>query len=312
MLAHLDLFSGIGACSFASHWAGFETVQYVELDPFCQRVLRKNFGQDIELHGDITTFDALRWRGRLDLVTGGFPCQDISAAGQGAGLDGVRSSLWFEMLRVVRESRPLFLLVENSPFLRTRGIDRMLSGLAEIGYTGEPLVVGAGNAGFPHRRARCFVVAYSDSLRELQPGGIVSELGRRGYNSAADGLDPNTDMQRRKERSVLPISDGKEFTADCRVLHQRLDTNSEGIGRDDEPISDSTVWGAGTTGAIPREALPWGIYQSGVLGINAGTTARMDGHRQRIKALGNTNPPSVYSLFLEPISEALNQLKRTA
>lgn len=108
----LDLFAGIGGFSLAAHWMGWETVAFVECDKFCQKVLRKNFGQDIEIHDDITTFSGKPFRGRVDIVTGGFPCQPYSSAGARKGTEDERH-LWPEMLRVIIEVQPRFIVGEN-------------------------------------------------------------------------------------------------------------------------------------------------------------------------------------------------------
>lgn len=158
----IDLFSGIGGFALGLHRAGFQTVQFCEVNPFCQKVLQKNF-PGIPIHDDIRT---LRWSGpRPFLVCGGFPCQDISVAGTGSGLAGKRSGLWSEMLRVVREAKPSWVITENVPALRTRGADQVLSDLEEADYTAEPLVVGAWAVGAIHKRQRVWVVAHANGIR---------------------------------------------------------------------------------------------------------------------------------------------------
>lgn len=162
----LDLFSGIGGFSLAAHWMGWETVAFVEKDAFCQKVLRKNFGQDIEIYDDITTCSGKPFRGRIDIVTGGFPCQDISGAGKRGGISGKRSGLWSEFYRVIGEVRPRYAVVENVSALLGRGMDVVLRDLSEIGYDTEWRTFSACEMGFPHTRERVFIVAYP----ERQPG----------------------------------------------------------------------------------------------------------------------------------------------
>lgn len=108
---------------------------------------------------DICTFDGRPWRGLIDVVSGGFPCQDISAAGKGAGIEGARSGLWTEMHRIVCEVRPRYVFVENSPMLTRRGLGRVLRDLAEIGYNACWCVLGAADCGAPHRRDRMWILA---------------------------------------------------------------------------------------------------------------------------------------------------------
>jgi DNA (cytosine-5)-methyltransferase 1 len=175
----LDLFSGIGGISLGPEsTGGFEAAAFCEVDPFCRQVLRKNW-LEVEIYEDVRTLSGTAFRGRIDMVAGGFPCQDISCAGKGAGLEGERSGLWNEMLRIIRECRPRWVLAENVPALRTRGADRVLSDLEEAGYTCWPLVVGAWAVGASHKRDRVWIVAHADCKRELQPQG--SQCSQRGW-----------------------------------------------------------------------------------------------------------------------------------
>jgi len=129
------------------------------------------------------TDDDVRRLGRIDLISGGFPCQDISSAGKGAGLDGDRSSLWFEMLRIINAARPAWLLIENVPALRVRGADRVLAGLEESGYTCWPRVVGARFAGQGHLRKRVWIIC-ADSNRYVQSRLQISRMLQRAYSEA--------------------------------------------------------------------------------------------------------------------------------
>ena len=136
-MRHLDLFSGIGGFALAAKWIGITTTQFVEVDPFCQKVLQKNF-PGVPIHDDVTTFTAPR--GVFDIATGGYPCQDNSLANpRGKGLDGDRSGLWFEMLRVIDECRPKMVVVENVPPSRNRRWDETVRrGLEELDYKTKP------------------------------------------------------------------------------------------------------------------------------------------------------------------------------
>lgn len=174
MLRVLDLFSGIGGMSLGLERAGgFETVGFCEIDPFCRRVLAKHW-PNVWCHDDIRTLtaDIVRERcGRVDLVCGGFPCQDISIAGFGVGIDGDRSGLWAEMCRLVRDLRPHFAIVENVAALLGRGMGRVLGDLAEIGFDAEWSMLSACAMGAPHTRERVFIVAHT--LRERPVQGAI-------------------------------------------------------------------------------------------------------------------------------------------
>lgn len=162
----LSLFSGIGLHDLGLCRAGWEIAAQVEIESYSRAVLTKHW-PEVPKFADVRAVGAteLAGIGPVDLVTGGFPCQDISAAGRGAGLEGAKSGLWFEMRRIIELARPAWVLIENVPALKTRGADVVLSGLEALGYAVRPLVVGAWAAGAPHRRNRVWIVANAASGR---------------------------------------------------------------------------------------------------------------------------------------------------
>ena len=133
---------------------------------------------------DVTTFDGTPWKGKVDVVCGGFPCQDISVAGKGAGIEGERSSLWGEMARVVDEVRPRFVFVENSPMLTSRGLGRVLGDLAEMGYDARWGVLGAHHAGAPHKRDRIWILAFPRHGSGRYFGSVEAGEGFPGERAA--------------------------------------------------------------------------------------------------------------------------------
>ncbi len=216
----LDLFSGIGGFAAGFHRIGFKTVAFCESSPFARAVLAKTW-PEIPCYHDVRNLTARQMRSDgvagIDVVCGGFPCQDISAAGQGAGLDGVRSGLWREMLRLVTECRPGWVVVENVPALRIRGADRVLDGLEAAGYACWPLVVGAAHAGAPHRRQRVFVLAHADGTgleerlrRTTRPAPVMPAQRCRGWpvepgvGRMADGVPARVDRLRALGNAVMP------------------------------------------------------------------------------------------------------------
>jgi DNA (cytosine-5)-methyltransferase 1 len=158
----LALFAGAGGGILGGQLLGWRTVCAVEYDPYAAGVLlaRQNDGllPPFPIWDDVRTFDGRPWRGRVDVVSGGFPCQDISAAGKGAGIDGERSGLLVQMARIIGEVRPRFAFVENSPMLTSRGLGVVLGDLAALGFRCSWGVLGAADVGAPHLRERIWIV----------------------------------------------------------------------------------------------------------------------------------------------------------
>ena len=162
MLKVLDLFSGIGGFSLGLEQAGMETVAFCEIDKKAKLVLNKHW-PDVPVFDDVSTLtrETLDARGiSVDVICGGFPCQDISLAGKGAGLEGDRSGLWFQFHRLIKEIQPHYAIIENVSALRNRGLDQVLRSLDEIGYDAEWHCIPASAVGAPHRRDRIWIVAY--------------------------------------------------------------------------------------------------------------------------------------------------------
>jgi DNA (cytosine-5)-methyltransferase 1 len=182
-LRELALFAGAGGGILGGHLLGWRTVCAVEWEPYAASVLaqRQNDGllPPFPIWDDVQTFDGKPWRGVVDVVSGGFPCQDISVAGKGAGISGKRSGMWSHMARIIGEVRPRFAFVENSPALLTRGLGAVLSDLASLGYDCKWTVLGAADVGAPHQRDRFWLAAHANSMREPQPQGGISDIGRR-------------------------------------------------------------------------------------------------------------------------------------
>jgi DNA (cytosine-5)-methyltransferase 1 len=206
-LRELALFAGAGGGILGGKLLGWKTVCAVETDPYCASVLvaRQNDGflPAFPIWDDVRTFDGKPWRGIVDVVSGGFPCQDISIAGNGAGLAGEKSRLWFEFQRIIGEVRPVYVFVENSPMLTLRGLDRVLGGLASLGYNAEWGTLGACDVGAPHIRKRIWLLCWdANSIDVVQVGEVC-----RGENTAACGVCADvadTDCQRfKKQRGAV-------------------------------------------------------------------------------------------------------------
>lgn len=254
----LALFAGAGGGILGGHLLGWRTVCAVEWEPYPASVLaqRQNDGllPPFPIWDDVRTFDGLPWRGVVDVVSGGFPCQDISVAGKGAGIDGERSGMWSHMARIVGEVRPRFVFVENSPALVTRGLGRVLGDLAALGYDTEWTVLGASDVGAPHQRDRFWLVAHADSLRELQPERCEQHERGRAGNSGSEVC--YTNIKRLEKRKSQSSHDGAQLAAieradwwksepDVgRVAHgvaARVD-RLKAIGNGQVPLCAATAW----------------------------------------------------------------------
>ena len=171
-MRELHLFAGAGGGILGGQLLGHRCVCAVEWEPYAQAVLvaRQNDGTfpPFPIWSDAQNFDGRPWRGRVDVVAGGFPCQDISVAGKGAGLDGERSGMWHHMARIIGEVRPRFAFIENSPALVNRGLDRVLCDLAALGMSARWGVISAADCGAPHLRERIWIVAHAESIRHGQ------------------------------------------------------------------------------------------------------------------------------------------------
>ena len=267
----LALFAGAGGGILGGHLLGWRTICAVEWEPYPASVLcaRQNDGllPPFPIWDDVQTFDGHPWRGIVDVVSGGFPCQDISAAGKGAGIDGERSGMWGEMARIIREVRPRFVFVENSPMLTSRGLGRVLADLAAMGFDARWGVLGAADVGANHQRDRIWIVArqrerisYPEHhgagrgeqqqksptredgelayTREVRPCGEEAQRGVGGdrppiYGVAKDWWDREpANVPRTIKRDVGRVADGVASRVD------RL----KAIGNGQVPLCAATAW----------------------------------------------------------------------
>jgi DNA (cytosine-5)-methyltransferase 1 len=178
-----SLFSGIGGFDLGLERAGFTVAWQCEADEFCRRVLAKHW-PGVPCHPDVRTIGAVNVE-PVDVLCGGFPCQDISTAGRGAGIDGARSGLWAEYARLIRELRPRYVVVENVAALLARGLGRVVGDLAACGYDAEWDCVPASAFGAPHRRDRLWLIAYPDAHGGRLKTG--AQLNCESEQAAADG-----------------------------------------------------------------------------------------------------------------------------
>jgi DNA (cytosine-5)-methyltransferase 1 len=216
---HVDLFSGIGGFALAAKWAGFRTVAFCEIDKYCRKVLAKNFNCHThgkseptlavnaalaELCGNIFEFDGTQYRG-VDLITGGFPCQPFSVAGKRRGAADDRA-LWPEMLRVISEARPAWILGENVTGIIPMELDNVLSDLESIGYATRSFVIPACAVDARHRRDRVWILAYRASERREQYAQLNGESKGRIESSQRNNVSGRCEWL--PEPAILRVAHG--------------------------------------------------------------------------------------------------------
>jgi len=184
----LALFAGAGGGILGGHLLGWRTVCAVEWEAYPASVLcaRQNDGllPPFPIWDDVQTFDGNPWRGIVDVVSGGFPCQDISAAGKGVGIDGEKSGMWKHMARIIGEVQPRYCFVENSPMLTTRGLGTVLGDLASLGFDAEWGVLSAADVGANHERERIWIVA--KNVADSGSKGLQRHRKQRSINSTKE------------------------------------------------------------------------------------------------------------------------------
>ncbi|AWV87782.1 DNA cytosine methyltransferase [Acinetobacter radioresistens] len=289
----MALFAGAGGGILGSHLLGWNTVCAVERDAYAAQVLaqRQNDGilAPFPIWSDITTFDGKPWRGIIDVISGGFPCQDISSAGKGAGINGERSGLWTEMARIIGEVRPRYVFVENSPMLVSRGLTRVISDLAEMGYDAQWARFSASNFGAPHQRDRIWIVAHTQSYGlpiEDFTKRFSTQITRTGNGSQ---YVANTESIRLEQAGESQCSSTKRFTGSCDEF-----PNSNRLGR--KQVEQRITGGApnqGQAGEVEYGCSPrgreWWSVEPRLGRVADGVAHRVD----RLKAIGNGQVPVV-------------------
>ncbi len=230
-LRELALFAGAGGGVLGGKLLGWQTVCAVEREAYPAQVLaqRQNDGifEPFPIWSDVSSFDGRPWRKRVDVVSGGFPCQDISSAGNGAGIEGPRSGLWSEMLRIIGEVRPKYAFMENSPLLVGRGLAVVISDLAKIGYSCVWGIMGAADVGANHKRERCWILAYPKSVHvqglnneqgEVKLGGGSWWQVEPRLDRVADGVADSVDRLKAIGNGQVPRVAAEAFIE----LHKRI------------------------------------------------------------------------------------------
>ena len=329
----LDLFAGIGGFTYAGHLlGGFTTTQFVENNAYCQKVLRKNFPL-VPIHDDITTFDTSFKFGEYDLITAGFPCQDLSSAGKQAGLrEGTRSSLFYRVIEIARRVRPKFILFENVANTISHGngetFQKILYEIAKIGYNAEWGIVSAKDVGACHLRKRIWIIAYANDPRyyrtsKRQIDSERTETVIKWYDSFAEPTGQadsvtNTDSIRRggrdcqgrtvREQPLLQTEQAGDSLGGQATGCSSTPTNTQSIGVEGDRSSGEqiqlTLGGTGLLNWSPQRNMlspNWTSYTSQPV-LRRGDDGLSD-RVDRLKALGNTICPQTAAIPLGRIKQ---------
>jgi DNA (cytosine-5)-methyltransferase 1 len=231
----LALFAGAGGGILGGHLLGWRTVCAVEWEPYPASVLcaqqNDGFLPPFPVWDDVQTFDGKPWRGIVDVVSGGFPCQDISAAGKGAGIDGERSGMWREMARIIHEVRPKYVFVENSPMLTSRGLGVVLGDLASMGFDAKWGVLGAADVGANHKRDRIWIVGKMGNTNNN--GQIATKVP----TSIAQGSDTSSARPKQASQFTRPSEQYAEL-ADTTELQRNGGNHNARISMERESVSE--------------------------------------------------------------------------
>lgn len=321
MLRILDLFAGIGGFSKALEaTGGFETAAFCEIDPHAQQVLKKHWPR-VPVFEDVRMLNGKLFK-NVDVICGGFPCQDISVAGKQKGIsDGTRSGLWFEYKRLIEEINPRWVVIENVRNLLSNGLATVLKDLSEIGYDASWEIISARDVGAPHLRERIWIVAYPNgrSIRKF------SERNESGWNDLQTSWEAVT---RDYGQTRNPVTTNAESIGiqGLRAIREQVSRShdeetilvrdSEGESNSISNAHDFRFWPAFAT---EEEKLQWWAsataefrrrweVESAVCRVDDGLSKELDkGRAQRIKQLGNSIVPAIVEIIGQRILEIENE-----
>ena len=311
----LDTFAGIGGFSYAADKlvGGFKTTQFIEINPFCQKILNKHW-PNTPIHNDINTFTA--GIGQFDCITGGFPCQDISVAGRQEGItEESRSGLFYSLMRVIRMVRPRFVVLENVAAILNNGLDIVLGELFQAGYDAEWAVISASSLGGCHRRSRWWCVAYTNdygsssySFDEINDEADSSSQERQNEISEFTGSSKSSDSRTFQSFTDASNTDSYECETGSKQLQQQrqaiarssfiTNSNSKRLQRQILRKMERGIWTAEHTRRLNPN---WRQYVSKPILPRGsdGLSFRVD----RTKALGNSVVPQVAAIPLQRVHD---------
>jgi len=327
-LKMLDTFAGIGGFSYAAEKlvGGFQTVQFIEIDPYCQQVLNKNF-PNIPIHDDITTYRAKPHS--ADIITGGFPCQSISQAGNREGItETSRSGLWFQLIRTIRMVRPKYFILENVSAILNNGLDIVLGDIFEAGYDAEWCCIPSSFVGACHQRDRWWLVGFASNSNSMQrfdvlrqqpeqrqetqqgtsnrnnrSGNVADSYNNGSSRSKESRSIKETDGRSEKRKDIIIESEGSGKSTNSRDFQLSLtDSNSNGLQREVGSRVYRPTW---KTQNIRRINPNWRQYISEptIRRGDDGLSTKLDASQriQRLKQLGNTIVPQVAAIPLQRV-----------
>jgi len=330
-MRHGSLFSGIGGFDLAAEWVGWENVFQVENDEWCQKVLIKNF-PNVKKYKDIKDFNGAEWRGRVNVISGGFPCQPFSQAGKRQGKADDRY-LWPEMLRVISEAKPSFVVGENVAGLLSmengRTLERILFDLENEGYQVEVFVIPACAVGAWHRRDRVWIVAWTnrflsdtDSRRGRGKKGIRKNDLQRGKRKKQDNNIKQTDKRFTKD---VPDTESKQSTSENVRKYSKQEQVESGRSCLQNGISEnvSDTEGGGMEGSRPdRKQEPQAPIRQGLLRCNGSRDGRENWESEPdvgrvahgipdrvdcLKGLGNAIVPQIAFEIFQAINKTITK-----
>ena len=329
-LTSFHLFAGAGGGILADILLGHNPIGAAEIEPYPRSVLveRQRDGSlpQFPIWDDVCTFDGRPWRGSVDILAGGFPCQDISAAGKGAGITGARSGLWKEYARIIGEMRPRFVFAENSPLLRTRGLGVILEDLAALGYHARWCVLGAGHVGAPHKRDRMWVLAYAKREQDNRERGF-SECGRdtvgresqtafsENRETSANRFDGQSEAPAmayataqgleghdKREETAEHREDAGVFTGAESLNVSDTDEQRAQVPPDRRHTAEQVPWGDGSPGGAFWHTDPAENATEPFVGrVAHGVANRVD----RLKSIGNGQVPTCAAVAWNILSKGL-------
>jgi DNA (cytosine-5)-methyltransferase 1 len=296
------LFAGAGGGILADLLLGHNPIGACEIEPYPRDVLlarqRDGILPAFPIWDDVCTLDGTPWRGTVDVLCGGFPCQDISVAGKGAGITGERSGLWKEYARLIGEMRPRFVFAENSPLLRTRGLGVVLEDLAALGYDARWGVLGARDVGAPHKRDRMWVLAYANNNGNspTKESKSIAQGSNSGTSRPKQTIEPSGLCASRTDGSLEGSPEELAY-----AMHQGLQGDEYARGLDSQGRQESDgstsecggLWWHTDPAESPTEPL--------VGRVANGVANRVD----RLKAIGNGQVPQCAAMAFSILSEGL-------